>query len=105
MSQRFVLDGFEERFIHHMARKLVGKAGFTDSDLDDIKQDLRADVLSRLGRFDPARSPRHGFVVMRARRCAATILERRRAAKRNGGGAPAAARSAIARHLTTGCTG
>ena len=88
MSQQFHLDRFEECFIHHMARKLVGKAGFTDSDLDDIKQDLRADVLQRLGRFDPARSRRHGFVVMRVRRCAATILERRRAAKRNGGRAP-----------------
>jgi hypothetical protein len=47
MSQQFHLDRFEECFIHHMARKLVGKAGLTDSDLDDIKQDLRADVLGR----------------------------------------------------------
>lgn len=29
MSERFALDGFEQRFIHHMARKLIGKAGLT----------------------------------------------------------------------------
>ncbi len=85
MSQRLALDGFEERFIHYMAKKLIGKAGYAASDLDDIEQDLRTDLLCCLRRFAAARSSRHGFSVMRVRACASKLLRNRRRLKRNGG--------------------
>ena len=85
MSHQVRLDRFEEWFIARKARDLSGKAGFTADDVEDIEQDMRLDVLQRLGRFDPARSNRHTFIAMVVRRCAATILEGRRAEKRNGG--------------------
>jgi len=88
MSHQVRLDRFEEWFIARKARQLAGKAGFTPSDVEDIEQDIRLDVLRRLRRFDPAKSNRHTFIAMVVRRCVASILERRRAEKRNGGRRP-----------------
>ena len=88
MSRHVRLDRFEEWFIARKARQLAGKAGFTPSDVEDIEQDIRLDVLQRLPRFDPAKSNRHTFIAMVVRRCVASILERRRAEKRNGGRRP-----------------
>jgi RNA polymerase sigma-70 factor (ECF subfamily) len=88
VSHQVRLDRFEEWFIARKARQLVGKAGFTTSDVEDIAQDIRLDVLQRLPRFDAARSNRHTFIAMVVRRCAASILERQRAEKRNCGRRP-----------------
>lgn len=85
MSHHVRLDRFEEWFIARKARQLAGKAGVTQSDVEDIEQDIRLDVLRRLPRFDPAKSNRHTFIAMVVRRCVASILERRRAEKRNFG--------------------
>lgn len=85
MSQQFHLDRFEEWLIHHKARQLVGKAGFMPCDVDDIRQDLRIDVLQRLASFDPGKSKRHSFVALVVMRAVATMLEKRRTAKRGGG--------------------
>ena len=84
MSQQVWLDRFEEWFIARKARQLAGKAGFTPSDVEDIEQDIRMDVLKRLPRFDPAKSNRHTFIALVVRRRVASILEARRAVKRNG---------------------
>ena len=83
MRQQYHLDPFEEWLIHHKARQLVGKAGITKSDLGDIKQDLRTDVINRLASFDPSKASRHTFVAMVIEHCLAGILEYRRAAIRN----------------------
>lgn len=88
MSHQVRLDRFEEWFISRKARQLAGRAGFTTSDVEDIEQDIRLDVLQRLPRFDPAKSNRHTFIAMVVRRCVASILERQRAEKRNGGRRP-----------------
>ena len=85
MSQQFRLDRLEEWLIHHKARQLVGKAGFMPCDVDDIRQDLRADMLQRLARFDPDKSQRHSFIAMVVTRAVATMLERRMTAKRGSG--------------------
>ena len=89
------LDQFEEWFIARKSRQLVGKAGFTPSDVEDIEQDIRLDVINRLRRFDQAKSSRHTFIAMVVRRCVASILERRRAEKRNGGRRPQSLNSPI----------
>ena len=88
MSRHVRLDRFEEWFIARKARQLAGKAGFTPTDVEDIEQDIRVDVLQRLPRFDPAKSNRHTFIAMVVRRCVASILEGRRAEKRNSGRRP-----------------
>lgn len=88
MSHHVRLDRFEEWFIARKARQLAGKAGLTASDVEDIEQDIRLDVLQRLPRFDPAKSNRHTFIAMVVRRCVASILERLRAEKRNCGRRP-----------------
>lgn len=88
MSQQFRLDRFEEWLIHHKARQLVGKAGFMPSDIDDIRQDLRADALQRLAGFDPDKSQRHSFIALVVTRAVATMLEHRKTAKRGGGRVP-----------------
>ena len=88
MSRHVRLDRFEEWFIARKARQLAGKAGFTPSDVEDIEQDIRLDVMQRLPRFDPAKSNRHTFIAMVVCRRVASILESRRAEKRNGGRRP-----------------
>jgi len=88
VSNQVRLDRFEEWFNARKARQLAGRAGFTQSDVEDIAQDIRLDVLRRLRRFDPTKSNRHTFVAMIVRRCTASILERQCAEKRNRGRRP-----------------
>lgn len=83
MHRQYHLDHFEEWLIHHKAHQLVGKAGIAKSDLDDIKQDLRTDVIERLASFDPGRSSRHTFVAMVIEHRLAGILEYRQAGMRD----------------------
>jgi RNA polymerase sigma-70 factor, ECF subfamily len=78
------LDRFEAWLIHHKAKQLVGKRGFTESDLADIKQDLTLDLLVRLKTFDPSRAKRHTFVAMVVEHRVAAIIEHRVAARRDG---------------------
>ncbi len=85
MLHQVRLDRFEEWFIRCKARQLAGRAGFTISDVEDIEQDIRLDILQRLPQHDPVKSNRHTFVVMLVRRCVASLLEARRAPSRNGG--------------------
>jgi len=88
MPQQDRLDRFEQWLIATKARQLAGKAGFTQSDVADIEQDIRVDVLRRLPKFDSAKSNRHTFIAMLVSRCVATILERECAEKRNRGRHP-----------------
>jgi len=88
VSHRVRLDRFEEWFIRCKARQLAGKAGFTLSDVEDIAQDIRLDVLRRLPRHDPAESSRRVFVVLLVRHCVADLLKRERREGRNGGRRP-----------------
>ncbi len=81
--ERERLDRFETWLIHEKARRLIGRAGLRNADLEDLKQDLALDVLERLRSFDPRRSKRHTFVAMVVEHGVAAILERRTAAKRD----------------------
>lgn len=77
------LDDHAATVISFKARQLVGRAGWTRSDREDIEQDLRLDLLRRLPRFNPARGTRRSFVrhVVEKRVC--TLLEGREAAMRD----------------------
>jgi hypothetical protein len=68
----------------HAARRLQRHLCLSHCDLEDIRQDLVTDLLSRMPRFDPERGPLGAFagLVManRGSRLAASIYQRRRRA-------------------------
>lgn len=77
------LDRFEAWLVHHKGKQLIGKYGFTKSDLEDVKQELALDLLERLKTFDPTRAQRHTFVAMVVEHRIAAIIEHRTAAMRD----------------------
>lgn len=77
------IDDFAARLIRFKARQLVGRAGFTRSDVDDIEQELILKLLKHRGAFDPAQSHWHAFVTTIVERHAATILRDKRMEKRD----------------------
>lgn len=77
------LDEFSARLIRLKARQLVGKAGFTRSDQDDLEQELTLKLLKNRAAFDPAQSHWHAFVTTVVERHAATLLRNKRVEKRD----------------------
>ena len=69
--------------IRKKARSLVGKYGFTKSDLEDIEQDLSMDLLKRQSGFDPEKSSATTFITIVVNNCVATVIEHRKAEKRD----------------------
>lgn len=56
-------DDFALDMVNIKATQLVGKAGFTLDDIDDIKQDMILDLLERLAKYDPSKSNFKLFVT------------------------------------------
>jgi RNA polymerase sigma-70 factor (ECF subfamily) len=86
MGTRNRYHGIEEyavKLIQHKAYQLVGNAGFTDSDREDIEQDLLMDLLSRLPDYDPELAERATFITRIVNRRVARILEKRSAWRRD----------------------
>lgn len=69
--------------IHCKAGQLIGKAGLTRQDREDLEQDLTARLLTRLSGFDERRASRRTFVSRLLDSCAASLLMARRASKRD----------------------
>lgn len=67
------------RIIGHRVRKLLGRAGLTKGDREDLEQQLMCDVLRRLRRFDPSRGAIGTFIARVVERHIAIILRDRRA--------------------------
>lgn len=76
-------DEFTARFIRSKVRKLIGRAGLTESDRQDLVQEFAEDVLRRRQKFDADTGTWEGFVVVVCQNRYATILERCRAKKRS----------------------
>lgn len=57
------LGAYANALIHNKARQLIGKAGFTWADLDDIEQELALDLLVRLKNYDPNKSKLSTFMT------------------------------------------
>jgi RNA polymerase sigma-70 factor, ECF subfamily len=72
-----------ENLIRHKARQLVGTYGFTEADRDDLEQELRVDLLRRIGKYNPAKAKLSTFTARIVEHCIATIIEARKAAKRD----------------------
>jgi len=79
------VDEYARRLISSKAKQLVGKAGFTESDREDIEQELMLDLLERLPSYDPTRGSKHTFIARVVDHRIARLVERRTAAKRDRG--------------------
>jgi len=69
--------------IRRKADRLVGRAGFSPSDREDLEQEIALDLLVRLNRFDPARATFRTFVVRVIDHKVADLLADRSAGKRD----------------------
>jgi len=65
------------------ARQLIGKAGFTKSDVDDLMQEMTLDLLERLPKFDPNKAAQSTFVARVIERKISKILRHRMQEKRD----------------------
>ena len=85
MGLRNSYKGIEEyaaRTVQCKARWMVGRAGFTRRDVEDLEQELMLDLLQRLARFDPARAGRRPFISRVVEHCAASLLAAQNRAQR-----------------------
>jgi RNA polymerase sigma factor (sigma-70 family) len=86
-------DHFDEHFdpldptirslIYHEARRLLGQAGITRSEIDDVAQDLTINLILGMLLFDPELSSLPTFAHVVLERAAAKALRYRQAAKRD----------------------
>lgn len=73
------------RLVRRKARQLVGKAGITKGDADDIAQDLHVDLLERMHGYDPRKADARRFVKKLVRHRISKLLRERLAQKRGNG--------------------
>jgi RNA polymerase sigma-70 factor (ECF subfamily) len=73
------IDTYAARLIRIKARQLVGKAGFTEGDRNDLEQELIIDLLQRMHHFNPAKAKKTTFMTRIVERHIATLLEARHA--------------------------
>ena len=57
------IDGYAADLIRHKARQLVGKAGLTEDDRQDLEQELMIDLLGRMKHFNPAKGKKTTFMT------------------------------------------
>ena len=77
------IDEYAVRIIKYKARQLVGRVGFTESDREDLEQEMILDLLQRLPKYDPARAQRNTFIARVVDHKIATIIEARKAGLRD----------------------
>jgi len=82
-SSRKTLDEYALTCIRHKAYQLVGQAGFTADDLEDLEQELTIHLFEQLPKFNPARGAFSTFVDRVVGHKAADILDARFAARRD----------------------
>ena len=82
-KKRCELSDYALELVHHKAWQLVGKAGYTQDDVDDIKQDLILDLLERLPKFDPVKATHNTFVARLVERKISNLLRDRQAEMRD----------------------
>jgi len=80
---RQVLHPYAEKLIRIKARQLVGKAGITRTDCEDLAQEMRLDLWRRLPKFDPKRAKFSTFADRVVKHKVASIIEARKAGLRD----------------------
>lgn len=78
-----VFDRFAQGIIRRKVWLLVGRAGFTPQDRQDLEQELLLRLLQSLDHFDPAKGHLHAFLTTVIERAVAMILRERLAKKRD----------------------
>ena len=64
--------------VKHRARDMVGFAGITESDRDDVEQELMFDLLRRLPKYDPSIAKLTTFMTRVVdHRCATIVMDRK----------------------------
>ncbi len=79
-------DGMNEYavwIIKHKARQLIGSAGFTESDREDLEQEMMLDLLRRLPKYDSSKAQRNTFITCIVEHRVSTIIEERLAGKQD----------------------
>jgi RNA polymerase sigma factor (sigma-70 family) len=84
-DDNIVLDRFAQGIIWRKVRLLVGRAGFTQQDHQDLEQELVLRLLQSLDVFDPEQAHLNVFITTVIERAVAMLLRERRAKKRDGG--------------------
>lgn len=77
------IDDYAVRIIKYKARQLVGRVGFTESDRQDLEQEMVFDLLRRLPKFKPERAQRNTFIARVVEHKVATIIEAQKAGMRD----------------------
>ena len=77
------IDPYAAGLIKYKARRLIGQAGFTASDREDIEQELILDLLRRLPKYDPKRAQRNTFIARVVEHRVATLIEAQKAGIRD----------------------
>ena len=76
------IEGYATRYARRKAEELVGHFGFTESDRDDIEQELLLDLLERCSNFDPQRAEPRAFITLVVQRKISTMIRHQLAEKR-----------------------
>jgi len=77
------VDPYAVNLIKSRARKLIGHAGFTPADLEDVEQDLMLDLHRRLPQFDPARASRNTFIARIVEHRVVALIDEQKAQSRD----------------------
>ena len=77
------IDEYAVQIIKYKARQLVGRVGFTESDREDLEQEMLMDLLQRLPKYNPDRAQRNTFIARVVEHKIATIIEARKAGLRD----------------------
>lgn len=80
--------GFAGRLILRKAEQLATYPSFSQSDIDDIQQELQMQLFISMSKFDAEKGDWRAFVKATVERNVASIIERQGAAKRGNGDTP-----------------
>jgi len=77
------IDPYAVKIIRYRARKLIGTAGYTIDDLEDIEQDLMIDLMQRMARFDEDKAQLNTFIDRIVDHKISDLIDSRTAEKRD----------------------
>ena len=77
------IDRFTRGIVRRKVKQLIGRAGFTKQDHEDLEQELFVRILQSLPRFNSDQAHRNRFITTVVERYVANILRNKQAEKRD----------------------